>query len=211
MHTFNALIFDLDGTIANTIPLCIKAFQSAIEPLTQVRLTEAEIVNTFGPSEEGTIQQLVPEHYDQALAGYLHQYAQLHPTLCPHPFPGIQALLDDALKQGLRLGMVTGKGRISTDISLRQFGLETYFEHIETGQKEGPSKPAGLRKMLDFFQPSRLLYIGDAPSDVVACRQVGIPIAAAAWAETANLSQLELTQPDYLLHSIEELRDLLEL
>lgn len=47
-----AMIFDLNGTIGNTLPLCIKAFRKSIEALMKRKITDAEIVATFGPSEE---------------------------------------------------------------------------------------------------------------------------------------------------------------
>ena len=56
-----AVLFDLDGTIGNTLPLCITAFRESIEPLAGRSLTDEEIVRTFGPSEEGTIAVLLPE------------------------------------------------------------------------------------------------------------------------------------------------------
>jgi beta-phosphoglucomutase-like phosphatase (HAD superfamily) len=55
-----AVIFDLDGTIANTLPLCIAAFRKSIEPLLQASISDEEIIATFGPSEEGTIRKLIP-------------------------------------------------------------------------------------------------------------------------------------------------------
>ena len=42
------LIFDLDGTLGNTLPLCIAAFKQAIEPLAGRSLSDAEIIATFG-------------------------------------------------------------------------------------------------------------------------------------------------------------------
>lgn len=50
-----AIIFDLDGTIGDTVPLCIAAFKKSVEPLAGRVFSEEDIVSTFGPSEEGTI------------------------------------------------------------------------------------------------------------------------------------------------------------
>jgi phosphoglycolate phosphatase/pyrophosphatase PpaX len=54
MQKIKAVIFDLDGTVANTLPLCIQAFRQSIEPLIKRSVSDAEIIGTFGPSEEGT-------------------------------------------------------------------------------------------------------------------------------------------------------------
>ena len=60
-----AVIFDFDGTVCDTLPLCIAAFRKSIEPLAGRRFSDQEITATFGPSEEGTIRALIPEFYEQ--------------------------------------------------------------------------------------------------------------------------------------------------
>ena len=67
-----AVLFDFDGTVGNTLPLCIAAFQKAITPLAGRSFSEREIVATFGPSEEGTIRALIPQFYEQGVEGYLN-------------------------------------------------------------------------------------------------------------------------------------------
>jgi beta-phosphoglucomutase-like phosphatase (HAD superfamily) len=80
-----AVIFDLDGTLANTLPLCIQAFRESLQPLIQRYLSDEEIIATFGPSEEGTIMALAPDYYDEGVSAYLHLYSSLH-SMCPAPF-----------------------------------------------------------------------------------------------------------------------------
>ena len=65
----NTFLFDLDGTLGNTLPLCIAAFREAVEPLSGECLIDADIVANFGPSEEGTIAALLPgrENWNQEL------------------------------------------------------------------------------------------------------------------------------------------------
>lgn len=204
MNKIKGVIFDLDGTIGNTLPLCIEAFRQSIEPLALKRLSDADIIATFGPSEEGTIQTLVPDHYEQGIVNYLQFYESLH-DLCPSPFPGITELLDLLKEKGVRVAMVTGKGKHSTVISLKRFGLEGYFEQIETGSPEGPVKAAGiaavLRRWKDLDKAS-VVYVGDAPSDITASRKAGVAVVAAAWAETAEPEILAAMQPDQLFDSI---------
>lgn len=50
--------FDFDGTIADTIPMCIQAFKKAVSPYTGHELTEYEILQTFGLNEIGMLKQL---------------------------------------------------------------------------------------------------------------------------------------------------------
>src|SRR4051794_19077537 len=122
MSKIKGVIFDLDGTLANTLPLCIQAFRQSVEPLINKPVTDEEIIATFGPSEEGTIMALAPDYYDQGVADYLHYYKNLH-NLCPVPFENIKDLLIVLKHKGVRIAMVTGKGKQSTAISLQHFEL----------------------------------------------------------------------------------------
>jgi phosphoglycolate phosphatase-like HAD superfamily hydrolase len=205
---FKTIIFDLDGTIADTLPLCIAAFKKSVEPLLQKEISEADIIATFGPSEEGTIRKLIPTHETEGIKAYLQHYKALHHT-CPIAFPGITQLLELLAANQVALGMVTGKGIHSTRLSLKQFGLEKYFEVMETGSPEGPNKVNGIRKILSRLNTTAAesLYVGDAPSDITYCKQAGIPIAAAAWASTTNAEELKPLNPDWLFYSIADFSD----
>jgi len=204
MKKVKAVIFDLDGTLANTLPLCIQAFRQSVEPLINRSISDAEIIATFGPSEEGTIMALAPKHYDKGVSDYLYHYENLH-EMCPAPFDGIKDVLQTLKDKGIRIAMVTGKGKHSTDISLKHFELTHFFGIIETGSPEGARKAEGIQLILDWLTDIRkdeVIYVGDAPSDIIASRQAGIPIVAAAWAETAEPQSLQELNPDELFYSI---------
>ncbi|MHA4810506.1 HAD family hydrolase [Flavitalea flava] len=204
MQKIKAVIFDLDGTLADTLPLCIEAFRRSVEPLIHRSVTDEEIIATFGPSEEGTIMALAPDHYEKGVADYLHFYQILH-GLCPEPFGGIRDLLTELKKKSVRIAMVTGKGKHSTTISLQQFGLTPFFEYIETGSPYGPRKAEGIEIVLNQFgdiPKDAVIYVGDAPSDITASRKAGIPVIAAAWAETAEPEKLKEGRPDEIFYTI---------
>jgi len=169
-----AVIFDLDGTIADTLPLCIAAFKKSIEPLLGKTVSEEEIVATFGPSEEGTIRRLIPAQEEAGVASYLKHYEALLYT-CPSSFLGIPEVLSMLKEKGVPLAMVTGKGIHSTRLSLAQFGLAAFFEILETGSPEGPNKVNGIRSVLKQLGVSAAesLYVGDAVSDIRYCKEIG--------------------------------------
>lgn len=209
MRQIKAVIFDLDGTLANTLPLCIQAFRQSVEPLINRTVSDEEIIATFGPSEEGTIMALAPDHYEKGVSDYLHFYQMLH-EMCPAPFDGIKNLLETLTSKKVRIAMVTGKGKHSTDISLRQFGLGRFFEIIETGVPGGPKKAEGLQVITGFFKDTKkeeMIYVGDAPSDIIASRKAGIPVIAAAWAQTAAPEQLKKLEPDGLFFKVSDFAD----
>lgn len=206
MKKIKAVIFDLDGTIGDTIPLCIQAFRKSLEPLIDREISDEEIIATFGPSEEGTVMLLAPDNYEKGISDYLYYYEQLH-KICPNPFDGITALLTDLKNKNIHLAMVTGKGKISTNITLQKFGLTLFFEIIETGHSIGPRKPEGIIAVLDYFkglEKNEVIYVGDAPSDIIACKTVGVPIVSAAWADSAEPKKLVELNPDELFYNISD-------
>ena len=119
-----AVLFDLDGTIGNTLPLCITAFRESIEPLVGRTVTDDEIVATFGPSEEGTIAVLLPEQRGEGLESYLRRYEALH-CRWPSPFEGMPEILSYLKTKRIFVGLVTGKGRRSTQLTLNIMDWKT--------------------------------------------------------------------------------------
>ncbi len=201
-------LFDLDGTIGNTLPLCVAAFREAIEPLARRHLSDAEILATFGPSEEGTISALIPEHFDEGVARYLEAYTRLHDRW-PEPFPGIRELLDELKARSCFVGLVTGKGPRSLAVTLRRYGLEGVFEAIKTGRPEGPVKERCIHELLaeHGLASSDTLYVGDSPHDIRASRACGIRVAAAAWAPTSDAAGLRAQHPDACFETVAALAD----
>jgi phosphoglycolate phosphatase-like HAD superfamily hydrolase len=169
INMMKAVIFDLDGTIGNTLPLCITAFRKAVQPLAGRDLSDEEIVATFGPSEEGTIQALIPNQYEKGIESYLQYYRELH-DICPKPFEGMFEILEYLKSKDILLALVTGKGVRSTAITLSQYGMELLFDAVETGSPLGPRKVAGMKNVLKKFnlKPQEAVYVGDASSDIVA-------------------------------------------
>lgn len=204
MKKIKAVIFDLDGTLANTLPLCIAAFRKSIEPLINRAVSDKEIIATFGPSEEGTIMALAPDHYDDGVTDYLRFYKLLH-EMCPVTFEGINTLLFALKEKKVHVAMVTGKGKFSTDISLAHFGLGNFFEMIETGSPHGPRKAAGIQSVLDMLtaiKKEEVIYVGDSPADITASKDAGIAVVAAAWAATAEPEKLIALQPNEIFYNI---------
>ena len=211
MPQLKSIIFDVDGTIVDSLPLCVEAFRLAVEPVAKRSFSDEEIFSAFGPSDEGTIRIFVPDAVETCMEQFVYHYRRLHPVMCPKPFDGIVELLDWLKSQKILIGMVTGKGPRSLAITLEELKLEHYFDAIETGSPIRPNKPECLRNILDKFghAPNESVYIGDMPSDITACREVSIPIYSAAWAETAEVPKLQVLQPDKLVRSVAELKSLL--
>ena len=178
------MIFDLDGTLADTVPVCVAAFRSAFERFLDHRYTDEEIKAFFGPTEEGSCRRAVPNNWRGCLEAYLDAYRKIHDGLT-EPFPQIEDALRLLKKRGAATAVVTGKGPVSAYISLRRLGLEPYFEIVETGSPDGPIKPESLKKVLAKWEaePHETAYVGDVAYDMQAASEVGMISLGAAWAK----------------------------
>lgn len=187
-------IFDFDGTLADTIPLCREAFRRAIRKLDGRILTDEEIERQFGPDDLGVIQKLIPgkpELHERGRELFIHYYRKLHADLAPAPFPGTAELLSTLRNLGIRLAMVTGKRLESAEISL-QFFICPNFSYSGNRLPRGRRKPDRIKRALSRLNAvaSEAIYIGDAPTDVDACRSVPIRILSAGWAAEADINGL---------------------
>src|SRR5512133_1046922 len=143
------MIFDLDGKLVDTMPICIQALQETIAQYQQRRMTEPEVLNLFGPTEEGILFKLLGD--EQAPAAYtrlLVVYERLH-AACREPFPGVEDLLARLQAAGIRTAIATGKGAETAEISLRYTGLQRWVEQVETGFRYGGDKARLIQRVLD--------------------------------------------------------------
>ncbi len=196
------LIFDLDGTLGDTLPICIKAFQHSIGPFLQHNLSESEISRHFGISEEGIINFLLPDKPQEGLTAFLDYYSYLLEKK-PHPFPGVRQLLTVLQDKGHFITMVTGKSLQTAMITLEKFKIAHYFYDIIPGSPTGEIKTHCINELIrkHHLNKAETVYIGDAVSDIIASHNSGIQVIAAAWASTADIDALTAANPNYLFHS----------
>lgn len=205
--------FDLDGTIGDTIPMCISAFKKAVTPYTNHELTEKKIIQTFGLNEKGMIEQVITgDSREKALDEFYNVYKEMHAILCPYPFEGIVKLIGELKEKAVIIALVTGKGEKSCAITLEQFKMKACFDCIKTGSSERNRKSENFNDLLDEYslQPNEIVYIGDTVSDVKACQKVGIKCLSAVWAVSdRDICEIKEYNKQHLFYSVEALRDFL--
>lgn len=203
---FKMIAFDMDGTIADTISMCVEAFRKSVSPYVGHELSEQEIVQTFGLNEIGMIKALVPQGWEAALQDFYCEYTLLHRKVTK-PFPGIWEFLTWLKTQNILLALVTGKGKKSCQISLTELGLEHMFDVICYGSEKAPNKRENIEFLLKKYDVSRdqVCYVGDAVSDIRACREVGITCFSAAWQDSSDVVLLEKENPGRVCSSVENL------
>ncbi|MBQ4280058.1 MAG: HAD family hydrolase [Rikenellaceae bacterium] len=204
--------FDLDGTIGDTIPMCIEAFREAVAPYAGHALADEEIVQTFGLNEEGMVRRVAGERWEEALEDFYEVYERMHDR-CPRPFDGMAELIEELKRHGIAVALVTGKGERSCGITLRRFGMASCFGRIETGSPERNRKAEALADLMAHYGigPDEMVYVGDALSDITACREAGVRCLSAAWAVPPDIAERqEAENPGAVFPSVGALRDHLQ-
>jgi phosphoglycolate phosphatase-like HAD superfamily hydrolase len=186
-----AVAFDLDGTLADDLPLTFAAFRYACLPFRGRELSDREISEQFSPSQEGIARVLAPDHWQECLARFLDFFETRFGEYVK-PIPGVDALLATVRQMGLQSAIVTGAGERTVAVTLTRLGLEGGVDRVLVGHPQGSRKEAQLDELAKrrHRRPEEIAYVGDAPSDMVAAQTVGVLPLGAAWAATADAAAL---------------------
>jgi pyrophosphatase PpaX len=202
-----AVIFDFDGTLADTLPVCFLAFEAVFKEFDNRDITSEEIKAMFGPSETGIIRKnLNNKNYDKAIELYYEIYGGRHRNTVQDN-EDVTALLRQLKTNGYKLGIVTGKARRSLDISLDSLGLKNFFEVLITGDDvEFPKPhPEGIFKALEQLNvsPQEAVFLGDSDADIMAGKQANVYTIGVQW--LPNYQSIEFSvQPDEIYSNINE-------
>ncbi len=211
-----AVIFDMDGTLGDTLPLCVESYRRCAEELTGRRPSAEEVLSFFGLSDRGVLGALLGLGADDPalpLHRFVKIYRELHHELAPAPFPGAVEMLQSLRARGLKLGLISGKEAPSAEPTLDIFGMQGLFDWRAYGCPYLNIKDACLRAACRHWglSPAELIYVGDAPSDIRLSHAAGVRIINAAWAPGAAAEEAACLaeKPDWRLHSFEQLLPLI--
>ncbi len=201
-----AVLFDLDGTLTDTLPLVIAALNAALAPVWGGPRTPDEIRRLFGPPEGQLIAAEAPS--EPSAVERFYGYYRAHHQREAEVFPGVRELLTTLVTRGFLLALVTNKGHRSAMITLEEFQMRHFFRAIVDGDevKAKPS-PEGIRLALARLEVTSedAVYVGDMPSDLAAARTAGVAAWAAAWNRPADASEgwdFIASHPDDLLRRL---------
>jgi pyrophosphatase PpaX len=210
---YKAVVFDLDGTLANTIPTVARLYSHVLQQYTGRKWTLAELLHYFGPPEDIIFERITN---DKTLsATMLAEYYRLSETHGAEfrAFTGIAEVLAKLQALGVRLGVFTSGVTEAALIRLRHAGLRDFFEAVIGGDQVTNYKPhpEGLQRLLQQFEvePQTTLFIGDSPLDVHAGRAAGVKTAGVLWGVGTRASLLA-AEPGHLLDHPHELYQVIQ-
>jgi pyrophosphatase PpaX len=207
---YSTLIFDLDGTLADTLPLIYESFNDAFVPITGKPLSPEEIRGLFGPPDNYVIRNVLePEHHDEAIGRYVATYERRHRDLVDL-FDGIADLLADAHASGIKLAVVTGKSRNTALMTLDILGVLDRFDVIYAGddvERQKPDPMALIQALEDLAHddPAHAAMIGDSAADVIAGKAAGVATIGVLWG-VPDHADLLATEPDTVCETVADLR-----
>jgi pyrophosphatase PpaX len=195
----SCILFDLDGTLADTIELIIFCFRETLRMLGLPPRSDAQILSEIGRPLHLQARDIDPERAEEIFTLYQRLYEQHHDELV-REFPGIRESVAGLAGRGYRLGIVTSKRSSSAGPDLEYFRLEPFFEVVMTADDTSRHKPhpepvlEALRRL--GVPPAEATFIGDSPYDLRCAHAAGVLAGAVAWGPFSR-EVLQAERPDY--------------
>lgn len=199
------IIFDLDGTLLNTLDdLADAANWVCAQNGWPVHPTDAykymvgngipKLVERFSPAEQRT-----PERLAATLAQFTARY-DAHKEDKTAPYPGIPALLDALRADGVQAAVFSNKAdALCGKILAHYFGSR--FAAVRGSRPGVPTKPdpAGLLELMRTIgaDPAATLFVGDSDVDILTGHNAGLPAMGALWGFRGE-AELKQAGADYL-------------
>lgn len=205
-----AVLFDVDGTLVDTIDLIIETFHEVFHRLGIPDRPDGEILSWIGKPLYLQVKELHEERAEEIYQLYKELYERNRPRLA-REIPGIREALEGLLDRGYRLGVVTSKKSSSTMRELKDFSLADLFQVVVTADDTENHKPHPeplLRALEDLgVDNEEATYVGDSPYDIESARGAGVLAGAVRWSRfPARL--LEKVGLDYWVESPSHLLEL---
>lgn len=231
---FQAVIFDLDGTLVNTGPLITESFRYTIGQVFHEDLPLNELTALVGIPLAQQMSFFANKYYDQRKISFCSVETVEHLTdillttyrgYCSEvrdefirPFDGVEPFISSLAQRKIPIGVATSKRRESAISDLSYFDLYKYFDTLIGSDDvlEPKPKPEPLLKVMNILSekhqkelhPHECIYIGDSPFDIRASHAAGMLSVAVEYGMFAA-DVLKEEKPAYTVATPQELNTLL--
>lgn len=201
-NRFDAVIFDLDGTLADTFSTVLRLFNRVMLDRTGRQWRLEEIIPYFGPPETVMFRRMFPaaEIHEPMIADYFRLSREDGHEI--KPFDGISELVGELKNSGVKLGVFSAANTEAARIRVGHAGLLDYFDEVLGGDSVTNTKPhpEGLLRLMERFDvdPAATVYVGDMVADVETGRAAGATTVAVTWGAD-SMKKLAAAKPDHLI------------
>ena len=202
-----AVLFDLDGTLINSIDHIVACWQHTVRACLGREMAREEILPTLGRALLECFEEVAPGRSEEMRVAYRAYQLQTHDTMITL-FPGTRETLERLKSAGLELGVVTSKGLPVATEGLDLFNLLPFFNTLVTYEDTTRHKPHPDPLLTACerlgIEPGQALYVGDAVVDIQAGRAAGTQTAGVTWG-AASPEGIAAAGPDYVFDRMDEL------
>ena len=178
-----AILFDLDGTLLNTLEDLTDATNAALLHFGCPRRTLEEVRTFVGNGAERLIRLALPGNADdpdvgEVLAWYKAYYAA-HSQIKTRPYDGIPEALQ-AVKEAFPVAVVSNKPDNATKLLCKQY----FGDVFALGESSAcPRKPAPdmVHRAMAVIGAENCIYVGDSEVDVLTAKNAGVPCLSVLW------------------------------
>ena len=209
---WRAVLFDLDGTIANTIPLIVASFRHTLAVHDLDVPDDATITSWIGRTLHDQFGRLVPADQVDAIVARYTAWQMEHLDELLEPFDGIAELLQALADAGVPAGIVTSKRRGPAQHTLEHLGLDRWLEVSTAYEDTAEHKPHPAPLLHGAtslgFDRDTTVYVGDAATDLIAAEAAGMAGIGVTWG--SGLPDALRAQPSAgVVDTVAELHELL--
>ncbi len=216
MGTFEAFIFDVDGTLLNTLPDLTVVTNATLESFGFPPHTQDAIKGFIGGGGRRLIEKAVPagtseETMDQAFERWkrIHETRGINLT---REYPGVTNVLTALKARGMKLGALSNKFDAGVQVLVPRF-FPGVFQAMHGESAAIPRKPDPTGLLLTMRElgvsPDRTAYVGDSKGDMVTAHAAGTFAVGVAWGYQERAA-LEEGGADRIIDRPEELLDMLQ-
>ena len=211
----NTIVFDLDGTLLNTLEDLKDSVNYALErqgfPLRNLN----EIRSFVGNGIRLLMERAVPESIDNETFEICFKdfcdYYKIHMEDKTVPYDGINEMLTNIKKAGFKTAIVTNKADFAAqDLCKRMFGENIDF--VVGSSDDRPNKPApdGVFYALEKLDSKieNTVFVGDADTDILTAKNANLPSIGVLWG-FRDREVIEEAGAEYIVESVNDLEKLL--
>ena len=212
---WEVVLFDLDGTLADTVELILRSDRHTMETHLGEAPPDEAWLRTIGRPLRDALAEFARDADEAAamLGTYETFQRSVHDRMV-RPYGGVVDVVERVARGGTGLGLVTSKRREMALRTLEVCGLADAFRAVVTADdvERGKPDPEPVRAALERLRvPSadaRVLFVGDSPFDLAAGKAAGVKSCAVLWGPFAR-EALEEEAPDYVVETVAELEAVL--